>query len=108
MTKVFVAQHPMEAHLVKGILESNGIASEIRGEALFGARGELPLTEASPTVWVLNDEQVDEALAVLRHRTTEPSEVAAYHLWRCARCGETIEPQFTACWQCNADKPTLL
>ena len=105
MTKVFVAQHPTEAYLLKGVLESNGIPSEIRGEALFGARGEIPLTEASPEVWVLNDDQVGEALEVLRNRSTETRDVDEGQSWRCSNCGETIEPQFTACWQCNADKP---
>jgi hypothetical protein len=104
MTKVFIAQHPLEAHFVKGMLESNGIPSEIRGEALFGVRGELPIMETSPEVWILNDDQVNEALAVLRYPSTEPNEAGKHQAWRCARCGETIEPQFTACWQCNADK----
>ena len=51
MRRVFVAQHPAEAHLLKGLLESNGIPSEVRGEALFGVRGEIPFTEAFPEIW---------------------------------------------------------
>ena len=105
MTKVFVAQHPTEAHLLKGVLESKGIPSEIRGEALFGARGELPFTEALPEIWVLNDDQVGEALEVLRNRSTETSDIDEGKSWRCSNCGETVELQFTACWRCNADKP---
>lgn len=103
MKKVFVAQHPTEAHLLKGVLESRGILSEIRGEALFGARGEIPFTEALPEIWVLNDDQVSEALQVLRSRSAETSDVG--QSWRCSNCGETVEPQFTVCWRCNADKP---
>jgi len=34
MLKVYSAQHPTEAHLLKGILESYGITSEVRGEFL--------------------------------------------------------------------------
>jgi hypothetical protein len=22
--------------------------------------------------------------------------------WRCSRCGESLEPQFAACWNCGA------
>jgi putative signal transducing protein len=103
--KVFVAQNPTEAHLLKGLLESNGIATEVRHEALFGVRGEIPFTEAFPEIWVVNDNQVGEALKMLHDRSSETSNVEEYQSWRCAICGEMVEPQFTACWQCNAEKP---
>ena len=103
--KVFVAQNPTEAHFLRGLLESNGIPSEVRHEALFGVRGEIPFTEAFPEIWVANDNQVGEALKVLHKRSTETNNVDEGQPWRCANCGETVEPQFTACWQCNADKP---
>ena len=105
MIKVFVAQHPTEAHFLKGLLESHGIPSEVRGEALFGVRGEIPFTEAFPEIWVLNDDQVGEALKVLRNRSSETDEVHERQSWRCSNCGETVESQFTACWSCNADRP---
>ena len=103
--KVFVAQHPTEAHFLKGLLESNGIPSEVRGEALFGVRGEIPFTEACPEIWVVNDYQVGEALKVLRNRSSETDEVDERKSWWCSNCGETVEPQFTACWSCNANRP---
>jgi hypothetical protein len=98
VTKVRVAQNPTEAQLFKGLLESNGIPSEIRHEALFGARGEIPWTEAFPEVWVVNDNQASQAFEVLNNPSTEG------HPWLCAYCGESVEPQFTACWQCNAER----
>jgi hypothetical protein len=100
--KVFVAQNPTEAHFLKGLLESNGIATEVR-EALFGASGEVPVFEAFPELWVVDDHQVSEALKVLQNRSSKGDETP----WRCAHCGETIEPQFAACWSCNAERPTL-
>ena len=27
------------------------------------------------------------------------------HEWRCPRCGETIEGQFTDCWSCGTERP---
>jgi len=55
MIRVFTAQHPTQAHLMKGVLESRGIPSEVRGEDLFGARGEIPVWEALPEIWVNDD-----------------------------------------------------
>ena len=66
MKQVFVAQNPAEAHLVRGLLETRGIHAEVRGEELWGTRGETPLTsDTLPTVWVLNDLQVPEAMSAL-------------------------------------------
>jgi hypothetical protein len=67
MKQVFVARNPAEAHLVKGLLESRGIQAEVRGEALWGTRGEAPLTpDTQPTVWVLDDLQVPEAARIVK------------------------------------------
>ncbi len=108
MKKVFVAQHPTEAYLVKGLLESQGIRAEVRGEALFGARGEAPVTpDTLPSVWVFNDIQIVEALEVIRGlQAGERGAAAKGESWRCPNCSEMVEPQFTACWQCGADRPS--
>jgi len=34
MKKVYIAKHPTEAHLIKGLLESYSISCEVRGEVL--------------------------------------------------------------------------
>jgi len=107
MKKVFVAQHPTGAHLVKGVLEANGIDAEVRGEGVFGARGEAPATpDTLPTVWVLDDEDAPRALNVLaeyepRTSTTENQGGE----WTCPACSERVEPQFTECWHCGASRP---
>jgi hypothetical protein len=67
MKQVFVARNPTEAYLVKGMLEARGIPAEVRGEALWGTRGEIPLTPDSlPTVWVLDDLQAPEAVRAVK------------------------------------------
>ena len=42
MKSVFSASHSIEAHLVKGLLEANGIAAMVAGDFLQGGIGELP------------------------------------------------------------------
>lgn len=62
MLKVYSAQHPTEAHLIKGILESYNIKCEVKGESIFSIRGELPLTpETAPSIWIFDDSKFDEA-----------------------------------------------
>ena len=42
MKTVFDASNSIEAHLIKGLLQSEGIESQILGEFLSGGIGELP------------------------------------------------------------------
>ena len=66
MKKVYVADNPAQAHLVKGMLESHGIRAEVQGEALWGTRGETPVAEDTlPTVWVLDDRQEGDAVRLV-------------------------------------------
>ena len=37
--KIFSASNPTEAHIICGLLESENIACEVRGEDLFGLKG---------------------------------------------------------------------
>ena len=105
MTKVFVAQHPTEAHLVAGLLASQGIGAEVRNEALFGVRGEVPVTPSTlPTVWVVNDQDADPALAILRDYPPSQTDATVEPPWTCGACGEQVEAQFEACWNCNTPR----
>lgn len=64
MQEVYLPQHNIEAHLVQGLLQSEGIECEIRGEFLAGAAGELPAGN-NISLWV-NDDQADAARELLR------------------------------------------
>ena len=51
MHPVYEAEHLIDAHMARGCLQAAGIAAEVRGEALAGALGELPV-RGLITVWV--------------------------------------------------------
>ena len=66
MYRVFIARDPIEARFVSDLLESAGIATEIQGESLFGLRPEIGIdADTLPSVWIVNDEQLDEALEIV-------------------------------------------
>lgn len=62
MIEIYRAEHPVQAHLLRGLLEAEGIAAEVVGEYAFNVRGEAPLTtETLPRVAVLNESDVPRA-----------------------------------------------
>lgn len=103
MKKIYTAPNPAEAHLVRGLLESYGIHSEVRGESLFSVRGELPMFgETSPTVWVLLEKDVPEAIKIIQEYEANDAESNSEQVWECS-CGEVHQVQFTACWNCGKE-----
>ena len=106
MKKIYTAANPADAHIVRGILESYEIDCEVRGESLFSVRGELPMVgDTFPTVWILHDEDGKEAQKIvdeIDRKRNGPSTENTH--WICDGCGETLESQFTACWQCGKSK----
>jgi len=104
MKQIHVAKHAPEAHLVKGFLESNGIAAVVRGEFLTSGWGELPADVCS--VWIADDSEYELANALLiAFLRGDVAREFRGKGWRCARCGEQLEGQFTACWKCGAARP---
>lgn len=96
MVAVYRANLPTDAWLCQHWLRRNGIAAEVRAD-LMGARGELPIAESAPSVWV---PEADRELAlVLIAQFEEPATSPA---WPCGACGEENPGNFDGCWSCGA------
>lgn len=130
MIRVYSASDEFDAHMIRGMLEENGLRCVIQGTALWGARGELPFTlDTAPSVWVADQADHDRARqliaehhaqAVPRHCRNcgydiqglpEPRCPECGEPFRrpsdsqdriCPQCGELIEAHFTDCWNCAA------
>lgn len=105
LVKVYTARDAPEAHFLRQLLESQGIAATVVGEMLGQALGELPLTADSlPSVWVEADDADRAAMLTAdfdrRSRTPPP----ARPNWICPTCGEAVEEQFTHCWSCQSPR----
>jgi hypothetical protein len=75
MKRVYTAPTVTEAHLVKGVLENEGIRSIVKNEHLSGLAGEIPAMEAWPEVWVLDDNEAERAESILtRFRDGGPAD----------------------------------
>jgi len=62
MIKIYTAQNPIEAHLLKGFLENHDIPASVQGEDLYAIRGGIQMTpDTLPSVWILEDVHLEQA-----------------------------------------------
>ena len=110
MKKIYEADGPGDAHVLRGLLEVEGIDAVIRGDDMVPLQGgSLFHLETRPSIWVLDDDtgrcaraiEIADEYAARKHT---PPETDVRGGWRCRSCGETIEEQFTVCWSCGAER----
>jgi hypothetical protein len=99
MRRVAQAPNIAIAALWIGALRQAGIAATMQRYYLGAAAGELPPDQCLPEVWVLDDGQEADALALLRDLSRVPQ-----RRWLC-RCGELVEGGFEQCWRCGEMMP---
>lgn len=107
MKKVYAARNPADAHLLRALLEGEGIPADVIGEFLYSCRGEVPISPDSlPSVWVVDDSDCEKAQEIIRqYRLAEDAPGDDGEEWKCSGCGETNEGLFTECWQCGKSRP---
>jgi hypothetical protein len=92
------------AQLLRGALESEGVAAIVQGEHLASLQGELPAgASAEFRVAIVDDEQLPRAVLLVRQWLEDPAAAPKGTDWACRRCGERHEPHFVSCWKCGAD-----
>ncbi|MEM9017342.1 MAG: DUF2007 domain-containing protein [Verrucomicrobiota bacterium] len=85
----------------RSLLESEGIQVHIRNEYLTGAGlTEIPVPEFYPALCVVNDEDYERAMEVIRSHLTRSDKSPGYD-WTCAKCGEENPGNFEVCWSCG-------
>ena len=95
---VFNYWERLQAGLLKEILAQEGIECTLRNDQLSSALGEIPFTECSPELWVIDDEAYPRAKLFVEAWLKND---AAGACWTCPGCGESCDGQFGACWSCG-------
>ena len=103
MRKVYSSDNYLLIGHMRQVLENNHIRCTVRNEHLIGGAGELPPIEVWPELWVQEDFQFEQAQDLVNAYLEDRS--LPRHDWRCPRCGEAIEGQFTDCWSCGTERP---
>jgi hypothetical protein len=87
---------------LKSLLEKAKVPCMIRNEDLSMALGELPFTECSPELWILNDEDYARAKEIVD--AWRNAGIDNHAPWICPHCSEAIEGQFTSGWKCGRER----
>jgi rubrerythrin len=87
------------------VLATAGIQCELHNRYLNGALGEIPADQCAPELWLVDER--DEVIARKLIDVAANGPGAGSPSWRCAQCGETLEAQFTVCWQCGTARNPL-
>ena len=89
---------PIEASLLQGLLESEGIPAAVTGADLVGGYSGLP--KVCDVRLMVPERRRKDADAVLeRYQQARPAEGE----WRCADCGEVNAASFESCWSCGRE-----
>ena len=88
---------PIEANLLRGLLESEGIPVQITGENLVGAYSGVP--KACEVRVLVPGTRRHAAEAVMARYRRDGAEQEPD--WLCGACGEANAPAFEICWQCG-------
>lgn len=102
MKRIHSLNDALLAGQLRNLLQSRDITCELRNLELRTGMGEIPLAECWIELWIGDDAREDEALELIRGTAAPPEGTAP---WTCPDCGETLEGQFDACWQCGGAAP---
>ena len=84
----------------QNLFEQAGFAVHLRNQFASGAVGEIPVDQGRVQLW-LNDVREWANAQVLLEQLDRPIAASS---WQCVACQESIEDQFTACWQCGIER----
>ncbi len=100
MKRLIQAPNAALAHLWTAQLRGAGFDVSVQREFAGGIAGEIPVDQALPEIWIMDNDQFDRARQVLRDLQNLP-----HRRWHCPRCAELVEGPFEQCWNCGTDRP---
>ena len=84
---------------VKNVLNNNGYQVIVNNEFASSASGGLAPFDTWPEVWLLKDEDFEEAKKVVALINSELS----LSTWKCDDCNEANDQTFDFCWKCHSE-----
>ena len=100
MKFVYTNENRLLVSNFQNMLLNAGMDITLKNEFAAGASGDLPFLNTWPEIWVMNDEDYDQALAIINKVLSENDTDD----WLCTQCGESNSSAFELCWNCQREK----
>ncbi len=99
MKLIYTHENRILVSNAQNILENAGIAVTLKNEFAGGGSGDLSFLATWVEVWVINDEDYDAAIDVIKLSLNNNSAQD----WICNSCNETNAASFDLCWNCQQE-----
>lgn len=99
MQMVYSHENSFFVHNIKNILDEENIETFLKNEFAQGAVGEISAFDAWPQLWVVNDQDIQRALSIIK--TAQLLHQGAD--WFCKQCAEANGASFEVCWNCQSE-----
>jgi len=97
MKLVYTHENAALAQNAKNLLENTGIKTFYKNEFASGGAGDLVPAETWPEIHVLDDDDYDKAVELIKSLTAATEKPD----WKCANCAEPNGAMFESCWNCQ-------
>lgn len=99
MKKLYSAPSLPDAHLIRNLLAQAGIEAHVFNENAQSGVGQLPVTEACPQIWIVDERDLLRAREIIEAFERMP---AIRTNLRCVQCSEDNPSTFQVCWNCGS------
>lgn len=100
MKRLIAAPNLALATLWADQLSGAGMDATVQRHWAGSIAGEIPVDQALPEVWVMDETRHAEAMSLLDELRNPP-----WHRWACPACREQVDGPFEQCWNCGAQRP---
>ena len=99
-TLLYKAANNYEAHFIQGLLRKKSIKSQLLGENLSIALGELP-TEVMQVDILVPKNKFIQSQKIISNYEKNLSSNNQDKEWKCKKCNKSNPFNFDICWNCN-------
>lgn len=100
MKLIYTHENRLLVNNAQNILENSGIEVTLKNEFAGGGSGDLSFLSTWLEAWVVNDEDYDMAMEIIRISLSNNNTKD----WVCDNCNETNDASFDLCWNCQDEQ----
>ena len=99
MKLIYTHENRIMALNIKNVLINHGFDVTLNNEFASSASGGLAPFDTWPEVWLLKDDDYDNAKKIIDSISYDTKQAA----WVCKKCQEENDESFDYCWKCHEE-----